>query len=433
MTTDQALQREADKPGSPGPAGTAWGDPITERRQAELEELLRAWEAEADHGTRLGPFAQVELTGACVAWLAARAIAGVGGDSAAGEEQLRTALDDVSIRSTLDLSALHLEGADLSDCHLERTSLNGAHLEQANLARARLDDAGLGGAHLEGARLTQASLVGSLLLDANLKGCDLYHASLEGSELYGAHLEQAFLVGAHLERANLTNAHLDDADLREVSFDKASRLNGVVLTGARLDQVIFDRTNLAVVDWSLVTRLREEQEARQPTTSEGEAKDRSAQLEQYKAAVRANRQLAVVLRDQGLNEDADRYSYRAQVLKRDLSWRQRKWLTYGGSLLLDGLAGYGFKPGRALLVYLGMIASFAVGYLLLGQAAHVPLNWLEALVFSVTSFHGRGFSPGGSVTLSNPLTVLAALEAMLGLLVEITFIATFTQRFFGGK
>jgi hypothetical protein len=54
-----------------------------------------------------------------------------------------------------------------------------------------------------------------------------------------------------------------------------------------------------------------------------------------------------------------------------------------------------------------------------------------AAVFSVTSFHGRGFSPGENAGLTNPVTVIAAAEAIIGLLIEITFIATFTQRFFG--
>jgi hypothetical protein len=31
------------------------------------------------------------------------------------------------------------------------------------------------------------------------------------------------------------------------------------------------------------------------------------------------------------------------------------------------------------------------------------------------------------------LTILAALEAAIGLFIEITFTATFTQRFFGGR
>ena len=61
----------------------------------------------------------------------------------------------------------------------------------------------------------------------------------------------------------------------------------------------------------------------------------------------------------------------------------------------------------------------------------VVFNPLEAVVFSMTSFHGRGFSPGQNITLGNPITVLAALEAFVGLTIEVTFIATLTQRLFG--
>jgi hypothetical protein len=61
-----------------------------------------------------------------------------------------------------------------------------------------------------------------------------------------------------------------------------------------------------------------------------------------------------------------------------------------------------------------------------------PVNWYEALVLSVSAFHGRGFfqplqNPG------DPVAILAAAEAVIGLLIEISFIATFTQRFFGAK
>jgi hypothetical protein len=60
-------------------------------------------------------------------------------------------------------------------------------------------------------------------------------------------------------------------------------------------------------------------------------------------------------------------------------------------------------------------------------------NFPDALVYSLTSFHGRGFLPGlgSETTLHNPLIVLAASEAVVGLFVEISFIATFTQRYFG--
>jgi hypothetical protein len=72
---------------------------------------------------------------------------------------------------------------------------------------------------------------------------------------------------------------------------------------------------------------------------------------------------------------------------------------------------------------------FSGAYFGLGMLYAHPLSWNEAIVVSLTAFHGRGFfstafSPGG------PQAALAAVEAVIGLLIEIAFIATFTQRLF---
>src|SRR5437660_11700775 len=153
-------------------------------------------------------------------------------------------------------------------------------------------------------------------------------------------------------------------------------------------------------------------------------------LAEYQAAVQANRQLGVVLRNQGMNELADRFAYRAQVLQRKVFWKQKKIGQYLFSLFLALLAGYGYKPWRAFLAYLLVITAFASVYFALGQTVGPALSPLGSFVFSMTSFHGRGFFPG-SIGLDDPLTVLAALEAFVGLLIEVTFIATLTQRLFG--
>jgi hypothetical protein len=58
------------------------------------------------------------------------------------------------------------------------------------------------------------------------------------------------------------------------------------------------------------------------------------------------------------------------------------------------------------------------------------LRWDEALVLSLSSFHGRGFFTQ-TITLGDAYARLAVTEAVLGLFIEISFIATFTQRFFG--
>ncbi|HEX5440099.1 MAG TPA: pentapeptide repeat-containing protein, partial [Ktedonobacterales bacterium] len=84
----------------------------------------------------------------------------------------------------------------------------------------------------------------------------------------------------------------------------------------------------------------------------------------------------------------------------------------------------------SFITYLLVIVAFAALYFVLRESVSPALSPVDALIFSITSFHGRGFAPGEAVSLHNPLTILAAGEAVLGLLIEITFIATFTQRFF---
>src|SRR5690348_4957884 len=97
----------------------AWGDDISDGRKAELEQRLQAWEREADHGERNGPFSGVLLRGSDVSWLA---------------EQSGRGVDD-------SVPNLRLEGANLF-----RADLRGA-----SLGKARLESVTLIGAHLEGA------------------------------------------------------------------------------------------------------------------------------------------------------------------------------------------------------------------------------------------------------------------------------------------
>ncbi len=184
--------------------------------------------------------------------------------------------------------------------------------------------------------------------------------------------------------------------------------------------------------WSQVEILGDEYEACQKNGRDGESiysKSKDDRLLEYQTAVRANRQLAIALQAQGLNEDAARFAYRAQKLQRIIFRLQKKFGQYLFSGFLDLLAGYGYRPGRSVIWYLITILGFALAYFVFGHFPYLP----DALVFSLTSFHGRGFFPGlGSEnSLHNPLVVLAAVEAVIGLFMEISFIATFTQRFFG--
>lgn len=166
-------------------------------------------------------------------------------------------------------------------------------------------------------------------------------------------------------------------------------------------------------------------------------------IDEYRTAVRANRQLVEVLRGQGLNEEADYFAYRAQVLQKTvfrlqmldhqaaIRGRIRMLALWLSSWFRFLIAGYGYSLDRSFFSYLFVISFFAMFYYVLGQTLCPPLSLLGAFVFSMTSFHGRGFFPGSNIPIDSPLTVLAALEAFVGLLIEVTFIATLTQRFFG--
>lgn len=380
-----------------------------------------------------------------------------------------------------------IEWGDSSQRKRQGLDLRGANLRQLNLrslplARLRggltleewigttLEQRALAGVHLEQTDLSETHLEGAVLRNAFLQGATMRATQLEQAVLFQAHLEQAYLRRAHLEGANMAHAHLEGAyvrdawlmgaDLHHAVCDNATSLEGIRLLDkkwgcALLADVHWGDCHLAVIDWRRVMPLGDETLARAVSLQSGRANNAEKKheyLDTYQAAVRAYRQLANAMRAQGMNEEAVPFAYRAQLLQREVLWRQFLWgeelasqALPGGihqmmrdlgrrvgksgayifSWFLDVLAGYGYKPGRSLGIYLLAITAFTICYLLLG---HLPLR--EALIFSVTAFHGRGFFPG-PFALSDPATAIAAAEAVIGLLIEISFIATFTQRFFG--
>ena len=58
-----------------------------------------------------------------------------------------------------------------------------------------------------------------------------------------------------------------------------------------------------------------------------------------------------------------------------------------------------------------ILLSLALTYFIIGHTVGPLLSPLGSVVFSMTSFHGGGFFPGG-IALDDPLTVVAALEAL---------------------
>src|SRR5947209_15094572 len=276
------------------------------------------------------------------------------------------------------------EQLDMAGTHLEGTNLCGAHLEGANLRGAYFWKADLSRAHMEEVELSRAHMEETTLRDVNMEKAVLVRTHLEGALLSRAHLEGASLRGTHLERAILYKAHLEGARLRGTFFDTGTSLENIILGNEKvgfvsLVDVHWGDVNLSVVNWPTMKMLGDERLAR-----EGE------ELDKYKDAVRANRQLSVVLQTQGLNEDAARFAYRAQVLQKKVLRLQLlqpgKRLRQRGQALaamllswfLFLLAGYGYRPGRSFLAYLIVITGFATAYYLLGHIEGPSLSPLGA-------------------------------------------------------
>jgi uncharacterized protein YjbI with pentapeptide repeats len=345
--------------------------------------------------------------------------------------------------SGANLSRAHLAGAyllganliaaDLTDADLERSQLNFAHLEDAQLLRANLKLAHLHEAYLAKARFNYA----------HLEFADLSIADCEGTVFIGAKMQNALFIGADLTAADLRKSHLEDAHLsRAVLWDvqlseaylAGSYLEGVIMAnemriGPQLVDVHWNDVNLTVVKWSQMNMVSEEYHAHQREEN-GEVKDSFTQIEEYETAIRANRQLVVALQGQGLDENANRFAYRAQILQRKLYWKQRNFWRYAGSAMLALLAGYGYRMWRILVAYLLIVLLCAGAYFVLGMYYEPHLTLLEAVLTSITAFHGRVFSepflqPG------EPQLWVTAFEAVAGLVIEGVFIAILTQKFFG--
>ncbi len=84
--------------------------------------------------------------------------------------------------------------------------------------------------------------------------------------------------------------------------------------------------------------------------------------------------------------------------------------------------------GRATLTYLIVVSLFAAGYYLLGRMFDPPVSPLDAVIISMYTFHGRGLF--NTYTKMNAPVYLGAVESLVGLILEISFIAAFTHRFF---
>lgn len=244
------------------------------------------------------PFSSIssKLERADIEWL----LATPGADPACQCEKHQFAYPGLDLRG-VDLSKVDLRGLPLM--HIR----GGLSTDEWCLATTAQRD--MAAVHLERADLREAHLEGAMLRGAHLEGADLRATHLEGTDLRAAHLEGK----GHALKP------LPPADLRMAFLDKRTCLQNSILGDERhgvikVADIHWEDADLASMKWNQVNRLGDETDAQQ-------WKD----LDSYRAAVRANRQLAGALYAQGLNEEAKHFAYRAHVNQRVI-WRRKMLL-----------------------------------------------------------------------------------------------------------
>ena len=336
-----------------------------------------------------------------------------------------------------NLSDANLDGINLNGMSLYGVILRGASCFHVTLVDAELSEADMSNLHSYEADLSSANLAG-----ANLRGANLTYGNLSGAFLMMVNLSNADLFEANLSDVDMRFADLSGAALRGATMNASTKLDGIILDPhTKLGDIRWNETSLLQVNWNniwkgqqlhlgdedLINRtIPDDDKLRFPTRKE--------RLKSMHDAVRAYRGLGKELRDQNLSQEASWCRLSEKRLERRTLFLQRtpgSFLAGCGSALLDLVSGYGEIPARTFIAYLTVILSFAGLNFFVTHTLETklsPLRWDESLVLSLTSFHGRGFFPG-SIPLGDWAARIGALEAVIGLFIELILIATFSRRF----
>ncbi len=249
---------------------------------------------------------------------------------------------------------------------------------------------------------------------ASFRGAALEGASLVGTSLVGIRLNRArFDYRSSLERTRLFTIVDGDGVVIKTCPPWLGdvRWNGVQVTG--------------VEDWGSAKEvgLGDDPDV-MPVESEpavSESVNADIRADALNAAIRAHRQVGALLDGQGMREVAQDLDFRASQLAR----RQQKGV--GNVILwwaLDRLTGYGYRPGRVLITYGVVVASFALLYGWTGTT-----SWENAAFASLLAFHGCGIS-ASDVVVGRLDVILPSIEAALGLFVEALVVAVIIRRLF---
>jgi hypothetical protein len=333
-----------------------------------------------------------------------------------GEFNLRGARLDGKRRPALTADRARVTGNMLCNEGFQASGevrLAGVNIgSQLNFTGAHLD--GKGGLALTAEWLT---VTGNMYCNEEFRASgevDLSSASIGG---------QLILSGAHMDGKGMPALYAQGLTVtRDMFLDEGFRANGTVnLAGAKIGSLV-DEAGFwpRVLD---LNGLTYDDLTNMPARKRLDWLNRSVGY-----APQPYEQLAAYYRRQGHDEEARR------VLLAKLRQRrqQRAWWTRWPGWLQDALAGYGYAPGRAILLLAG---AFVAGWLVFSTRHPVPvgpgphpgfnaaLYTLDVLIPAPALGQASDFDPQGAT-----LAVAAGLH-ILGWLLAITVIAAITRSF----
>jgi hypothetical protein len=340
-------------------------------------------------------------------------------------------LTDARIGDELNLMGAHLDGKGRPALTADRARVTGNMLCSEGFqasGEVRLAGASIGsqlkftGAHLDGKgglALTAEwlTVTGNMYCNEGFRAfgeVDLSTASIGGQLIFsGAHLDGQGMPALYAQGLVVT---------RDIFFDEGFRADGTVnLMGAKIGSLVDEaRSWPQALDLDGLTY---------GYLSDMPARKRLHWLNRsVDYAPQPYEQLAAYYRRLGHDEEARRVLL-AKLRQRR---RQRPWWTRWWGWLQDALAGYGYAPGRAVLLLAG---AFIAGWLVFSARHPVPVGPRPHPEFNAALYTLDVLIPApalGQASDFDPLGVTLAVAAglhILGWLLAITVIAAITRSF----
>jgi hypothetical protein len=201
------------------------------------------------------------------------------------------------------------------------------------------------------------------------------------------------------------------------------RLSSSACFATAIGDIDWSRVEITQIKWERVNALGDEY-----YVDSGDVVALSEVAKLYRA-------LAQRLRQAGFITAADQLTYRSLIVQRKITLRESGLVPFLGSYVLDVLSGYGYRLGNIFVVYGLVLAIFAGIFWALGvhsfaSAAAEPWyqSFWDSFLVSLSAIHGRAtFEQLGAWT---PAAWVAAVESVVGIVIEGVFVAMIIQRLF---